>query len=254
MSEIVQIPALKDNYNYLLHDAGSGETAVVDPSEAEPILNALDARGWKLTAILNTHHHWDHTGGNKILKRKTGCEIYGYGPDADRIPGIDHHLEEGDLVRVGESEADVLFIPGHTLGHIAYYFPKEKALFSGDTIFGMGCGRLFEGTPAQMLASFNKLAALPDDTFVYSAHEYTQANGRFVAAIEPENPDLLARRADVKAKRKAGKPSVPFTLAEEKATNPFFRTHSDEIRRNLHMEKASDEAVFAEIRARKDAF
>lgn len=252
--EIVQVPARADNYIYLLHDAASNKTTVVDPADADPVKAELQRRGWGLDYILNTHHHNDHTGGNLALKRDYGCEIYGYGADATRIAGIDHRLKDGEQVRVGESQAQVLFVPGHTLGHIAYYFAQDKALFCGDTLFSLGCGRLFEGTPQQMHESLQKFAALPDDTRVYCAHEYTQSNGAFALTIEPHNPALCQRMGEVAALRAQGKPTVPSRLGQEKAANPFLRTDSPEIRQKLAMPHASAVEVFAEIRHRKDVF
>lgn len=252
--EILQIPARSDNYIYLLHHAGSGETAVVDPADAEPVLHVLTERRWRLTHILNTHHHGDHTGGNRVLKAITGCQVYGYGPDAARIPAIDSHLQDEDRVQIGDAQAEVLFIPGHTLGHIAYYFAAEKLLFCGDTLFSMGCGRLFEGTAAQMHHSLSRLAALPDDVLVYCGHEYSESNGNFALTLEPNNTALQKRMEEVRGLRTQGKPTVPTTLATEKATNPFLRTDSQEIRHNFAMPDASAEEVFAEIRQRKDVF
>lgn len=252
--EIVQIPALSDNYNYLLHDHESGKTAAVDPSEAAPTLHALQQRGWRLDMILNTHHHGDHVGGNRALQQQFDCEIYGYGPDAARIPGITHRLEEGDTVSVGAATAEVLFVPGHTLGHIAYHFAAEQALFCGDTLFSMGCGRLFEGTPTQMYSSLHRLAALPEGTRVYCAHEYTESNGRFALTLEPRNAALRQRMNTVQALRARGEPTVPSTMGEERATNPFLRSDAEEIRATLHMVDAEAVDVFAEIRRRKDVF
>lgn len=252
--EVVRIPALSDNYNYLLHDTATGGTAVVDPSEAEPVLAALEQRGWTLDAILNTHHHNDHVGGNAELQRRFGCATYGYGPDAHRIPGITHRLEDGDRVSLGESRAEVLFVPGHTLGHIAYHFAADKALFCGDTLFSLGCGRLFEGTPEQMHHSLQRLAALPPDTRVYCAHEYTQSNGDFALTLEPHNAPLQRRMEEVRALRARGEATVPSLLADELAANPFLRTESAEIRGTLDMKDAAAVQVFAEIRRRKDSF
>lgn len=252
--EIIQIPALNDNYNYLLHDRATGKTAAVDPSEAEPTRRALEQRGWGLDIILNTHHHGDHVGGNLALQQQYGCAIYGYAADAARIPGITRRLDDEETITVGESVAQVLFVPGHTRGHIAYYFADDGALFCGDTLFGMGCGRLFEGTPQQMHASLRRLQALPEGTLVYCAHEYTEANGRFALTLEPQNPHLQQRMVEVRALRRQGRPTVPSTLAEEKRTNPFLREDSPEIRRVLAMEDAPSASVFAEIRRRKDVF
>lgn len=252
--EIIQIRALSDNYNYLLRDAATGKTAAVDPSEAAPLLAELERRGWRLDAILNTHHHADHVGGNLGLQRHFGCSIYGYDPDMERIPNLTHPLQDGDRVMLGESCATVLFIPGHTLGHIAYYFPEDSALFCGDTLFSLGCGRLFEGSPEQMHASLGRLAALPPETRVYCAHEYTESNGRFALTLEPQNAALQRRMQQVRALRQRGEPTVPSTLAEELRTNPFLRPQSQEIRRTLGMENSENLAVFTEIRHRKDRF
>ncbi|MCC7259704.1 MAG: hydroxyacylglutathione hydrolase [Alphaproteobacteria bacterium] len=254
MLEIVQIPVLFDNYIYLAHDAGSGATAAIDPALAEPVLDALHARGWQLTHILNTHHHIDHIGGNIELKQATGCIIVGYGEDAARISGIDVQLKDGDVFMLGSARADVLFVPGHTRGHITYWFADEHVLFCGDTLFSMGCGRLFEGTPEQMYASLSRIAALPEDTLVYCTHEYTESNGRFALTLEPGNGDLQTRMAEVRGLRAEGRPTVPSTLGVEKRTNPFLRTESVEIRKNLGMLNAAPVQVFTEIRHRKDRF
>jgi len=249
---IAQIPVLRDNYVYLLHDRASGETAAVDPSEAPPVARALAERGWRLTHILNTHHHWDHTGGNLELKAETGCSIVGYRADANRIPGIDVEVDDGETVSVGGSSARVIAIPGHTLGHIAYWFADESALFCGDTLFSLGCGRLFEGTPEMMWRSLGRLRVLPDDTAVYCGHEYTQSNAAFALTLDPHNPALRARAEAVAALRARGRPTVPSRLGDEKAANPFLRADAPVFAR-----LAPDHdpvAVFAEIRRRKDVF
>ncbi len=238
--DIVQIPVLHDNYVYLIHEPEADVTAVVDPAVTEPVMQALAARGWHLTHILNTHHHMDHVGGNLALKQATGCTIVGPGADQDRIPGIDIALVDGDVYAFGAAKAQVFDVPGHTKGHIAYYFADDRALFCGDTLFAMGCGRLFEGTPQQMFVSLSKLKALPDDTEVYCAHEYTLANGHFALTVEPDNPALAARMQAVEAARAQGQPTVPSRLDTEKATNPFLRAATVER--------------FAEIRAAKDRF
>lgn len=252
--EIAQIPALNDNYIYLLHEPTSGTVAVIDPSEAQPVEDELKQRDWQLSMILNTHHHYDHTGGNLALQKAYGCDVYGYGDDAERIDGITHTLANGDTMLVGEAQAQVLFIPGHTRGHIAFYFAQDKALFCGDTLFSMGCGRLFEGTPAQMHASLSILAQLPTDTRVFCAHEYTEANGRFALTLEPHNSDLRQRMTEVQALRAHGQSTIPSTMQQERATNPFLRADSEEIRKTLAMDEASTLEVFSEIRRRKDHF
>lgn len=254
--EIIQIAVDTglDNYNYIVRESASGVTAAVDPSFAEPVLEILEKKNWQLNYILSTHHHHDHVGGNVPLKQATGCKVIGYAGDATRIPGIDYSLQAGQKFVMGHALLEVLFVPGHTLGHIAYHFPQDKALFCGDTVFSLGCGRLFEGTPLQMLQSFQKIMALPEDTKLYCAHEYTQSNGRFALTVEPENHALLARMEEVRALREEGKPTVPSTLGEERATNPFMRTGSADIRNHLHLHEATDVEVFAALRKRKDQF
>lgn len=254
MLQIHSLLVLEDNYIWLLHDPETGSTAAVDPAEAEPVLEALDDKGWNLTHILNTHHHWDHVGGNLVLKRQTGCQVYGAERDRDQIPGLDVALKEGDAVALGSIRAEVLAVPGHTQGHIAYWFAEEKALFCGDTLFAMGCGRLLGGTAEQMWASLDRLRRLPADTRVYCAHEYTQNNGRFALTVEPGNPALVRRMERVDAARRENLPTVPSILAEETATNPFLRPESPEIRAKLGLESAELVAVFAEVRRRKDVF
>ncbi|WP_374764170.1 hydroxyacylglutathione hydrolase [Yunchengibacter salinarum] len=252
--DIVQIPVLRDNYVYLIHDAASGETAVVDPAVAEPVEEALNARGWALTQIINTHHHWDHTGANETLKGRYGARVTGPAGERDRIPGIDVAVAGGDHIHVGDREALVIDVPGHTSGHIAYHFASEKALFCGDTLFAMGCGRLFEGTPDQMWRSLTRLMDLPDDTRAYCAHEYTLANGTFALSVEPDNDALRRRMEAVKALREAGKPTIPTTIGEEKDTNPFLRPMSPEIQQEVGLTGAALTKVFAEVRHRKDTF
>jgi hydroxyacylglutathione hydrolase len=252
--EIVAIACLKDNYAYLVFDRAAAVCAVVDPSEAAPVSAALAQRKLVLTHILNTHHHHDHVGGNLALKQATGAAIVGAANDCARIPGLDQGVGEGETFRLGTHEARVLEIPGHTSGHIAYWFEAARAVFTGDTLFLMGCGRLFEGTPAMMWASLTKLVALPDDTRIYCGHEYTLNNGRFALTLEPGNQALQARMKETEKLRTSGKSTVPATLALEKKTNPFLRAGSAKIRGTLGMAKASDVDVFAEIRRRKDAF
>ncbi|MFZ2467030.1 MAG: hydroxyacylglutathione hydrolase [Parvibaculum sedimenti] len=252
--QIYQFPALKDNYGYLVHDSATGATAAIDTPEVAAILNALDATGWKLTHILNTHHHFDHAGGNAELKAKTGCTIIGPRGEKDLIPGIDRAVGDGDIVEVGSVRARIIEVPGHTRGHVAYHFADDHVVFVGDTLFALGCGRLFEGTPAQMWTSLGKLMALPDDTTVYCAHEYTQSNARFALTVEPHNAALAARAKEIDDKRARGEWTVPTTIALEKATNPFLRAASADLRATIGLPSAADVDVFAETRARKDNF
>ena len=254
MLDIIQIPVLTDNYIYLLHDPESGDTAVVDPALAQPVLDLLEAKGWPLIYILNTHHHWDHVGGNLELKQKTGCQIIAAHLDSGRIPGIDSGVFEGDIISLGQHQARVIATPGHTSGHIVYYFAKDEALFCGDTLFAMGCGRLFEGSAEQMWTSLQKLKVLPSSTRVYCTHEYTQANGKFALSVEPDNFQLQHRMMEVAELRFANKPTVPSTIGQEMATNPFFRDNSISIQKNLGLESQSSVLVFTELRKRKDFF
>jgi hydroxyacylglutathione hydrolase len=226
--EIIRIPVLSDNYVWLVHEPESGETMVVDPAVAEPVLAEAEARGWRITQIWNTHWHPDHTGGNAAIKEATGCTITGPVAEAERIPTLDRLVAEGDIVALGAVEAKVLDVPAHTAGHIAYHLASDQAAFVGDTLFAMGCGRLFEGTAGQMYANMRKLEALDDDTRVYCAHEYTQSNGRFALTVEPDNAALVARMDQVNAMRDRGEPTVPTTIALERATNPFMRADSVE--------------------------
>lgn len=251
---VEMIPVLSDNYVYLIHDAATGDTGVVDPAVAAPVMEQLTARGWSLDWILSTHHHADHTGGNLELKTATGCRIAGPGKDVGRIPGMDVELFEGDRFKLGEANAEIFETPGHTSGHISFWFPDSNALFCADTLFSLGCGRLFEGTPEDMWTSLKKFAGLPDEALVYCGHEYTQSNARFALSVDPGNGELKARAAEVDKQRAAGKPTVPTTLGLERATNPFLRPDDPAIRRELGLETADDVAVFAEIRRRKDSF
>ena len=255
MLEIVQIPVLRDNYIYLLHDPVSGSTAAVDPALAEPVLQALDERDWRLDYILNTHHHADHVDGNLRLKQLSGCKIVASEADKQRIPGIDIAVKDGDSIKLGEQSLSIIATPGHTLGHIVYYCAQSAALFCGDTLFSLGCGRLFEGSAEQMWQSLQKLKALPTATQVYCAHEYTQANGRFALTLEADNPALLQRIAKVNALREQNQSSLPSSIGLELATNPFLREHSATIRSRVAASAdAPSVAVFAVIRHLKDQF
>ncbi|MEP4192594.1 MAG: hydroxyacylglutathione hydrolase, partial [Sneathiella sp.] len=227
---------------------------IIDPAEAEPVQNKLTELGWTLTHIVNTHHHWDHTGANLELKEKTGCLVVGSKSDASRIPGIDLELSDGDIFEFGTQKAKVFEVSGHTVGHIAYWFEHSDALFCGDTLFALGCGRLFEGSPAQMWDSLKKLLVLPDDTKVYCAHEYTEANAHFAITVDPKNAALMKRFDKILALRAKNIPTVPSTIGDEKATNPFLRPDSPTIREELGMVGSDDVSVFAEIRHRKDTF
>jgi hydroxyacylglutathione hydrolase len=237
--EIIRIPVLSDNYVWLVHEAVSGETMAVDPAVAEPVLAEAEERGWTITQIWNTHWHPDHTGGNAAIKEATGCTITGPAAEAERIPTLDRLVAEGDSVALGEIKARVIDVPAHTAGHIAYHFAGDQAAFVGDTLFAMGCGRLFEGTAEQMYANMRKLEALGDDTRIYCAHEYTLSNGRFALTVEPDNKALLQRMEEVTAMRERGEATVPTNIALERETNPFMRASSVE--------------QLAERRAAKDA-
>lgn len=226
--EIVRIPVLSDNYVWLVHERKSGETMAVDPAVAPPVLAKAEALGWKITQIWNTHWHPDHTGGNAEIKEATGCIITGPAAEFGRIPTLDAQVKGGDVVRLGEVEAQVIDVPAHTAGHIAYHFSTDKAAFVGDTLFAMGCGRLFEGTAEQMYSNMRKLEVLDDDTAIYCAHEYTLSNGRFALTVEPDNRALVERMAEVTAMRERGEATVPTSIALERATNPFMRASSVE--------------------------
>jgi hydroxyacylglutathione hydrolase len=238
MLEIVAVPAFSDNYLWLVHDEASGETAVVDPGDAAPVLAEAERRGWAITQVWNTHWHPDHTGGNLAIKAATGARISG--PAGENIPGRDVALSEGDEVRLGEHVGRVIEVPGHTLGHVALIFEDGRVAFVGDTLFAMGCGRLFEGTPQQMYRSLGRLAELPDDTRLYCAHEYTLSNALFAAHAEPANRAIADRLDRVQRLRTDGKISIPTTVAEERETNPFVR--------------ATNDREFARLRRDKDSF
>lgn len=237
---ILRIPALSDNYIWLVHDPASAETIVIDPAQADPVLAALAERGWALTAIWNTHWHPDHTGGNAGLKSATGCTVIAPAAEAAKIPTADRLVGEGDQVALGAHRAVVLEVPAHTAGHIAYHLAEDAVVFVGDTLFAMGCGRLFEGTAEQMFANMQRLAALPGETQVYCAHEYTLSNGRYALVAEPDNAAIATRMVEVARLRAEGEATVPTTIAAERATNPFLR--------------APNARILAERRAAKDSF
>ena len=227
---MIRIPVLSDNYIWLMHDGASGETVVIDPAVADPVLAAAQARGWTIGQVWNTHWHGDHVGGNAAIKAATGCTITGPAAEADKIGTLDRTVGEGDEVRIGAHVATVMEVPAHTAGHIAYHLAQDAIAFVGDTLFAMGCGRLFEGTAAQMFANMARLAALPDETRVYCAHEYTLSNGRFALGVEPDNAALAARMVEVEAARARGEATVPTTIGLERATNIFMRARNvDEL-------------------------
>jgi hydroxyacylglutathione hydrolase len=238
--DIAAVPAFADNYLWLVHDEASGETAVVDPGDPAPVLAEAGRRGWRITKILNTHWHPDHTGGNLAIKEATGAEIWGPAGENGRVPGLDHPLSEGNRISIGGHEAEVWEVPGHTLGHIAYIFRSDEVAFVGDTLFAMGCGRLFEGTPEQMHRSLGRLAELPEDMQLYCAHEYTLANARFAANAFPDSDPIARRLAAVEQARAADQPTVPTMVGIERNTNPFLL--------------ARDVDEFASLRTAKDNF
>lgn len=252
--DIAVVPCLRDNYAFLLHDRATGATAVVDTPEVGPIQAALAERGWVLTHILNTHHHPDHVGGNRALKKATGCTIVGPRADRDRIPLIDVEVGEGDTVALGESTAAVWDTPAHTRGHISYHFADDHAVFVGDTLFAVGCGRLFEGTGEQMWAAMARYKALPGHTAVYCAHEYTASNIRFARSVDPENSALSSRAAEVDRLRTAGQFTVPTRIDLERATNPFMRADEPGLAAAVGLHGAAPGAVLGALRERKNGF
>ena len=252
--EIVTIPCLKDNYAFLAHDKATGQTAVVDVPEAAPIIAALKQRGWTLSHVLLTHHHWDHVDGLAALLADHPATVIGAAADAHRLPPLDIAVAEGDTITIGSDTGTVMDVSGHTLGHVAFHFPASSVVFTADSLMAMGCGRLFEGTPAQMYASLAKLAALPPETLVCSGHDYTASNAKFALTIEPGNVALINRVEKIETARAQGRPTVPSLLSTERATNPFLRSDSPEIQANVGLSGADPVTVFTEVRRRKDSF
>lgn len=245
---------LNDNFGVLVRDTASGAVAAIDAPEAAAVERALADKGWRLTDILVTHHHADHTGGIVALKEKYRCRVVAPRKEAARIPAVDETVVEGDAVKVGELGAHVFETPGHTLGHIAYWFGADRLAFVGDTLFSIGCGRVIEGTPEVMWESLVKLRDLPGDTKIYCGHEYTAANVKFALTIEPDNPALKKRAEEVARQRAKGEFTIPTTISEEKAANPFLRADLASVAEKLHMTGQPAARVFAEIRGRKDRF
>lgn len=250
--EIVQLACLQDNYCSLIHDAENNITVVVDTPDGEVIQQALESRGWQLDYILTTHHHWDHIDGHEALCQRYGAKVIGAAENREQIPGIDQQVIDGDVLQLGGIRVQVIGTPGHTLGHVCYYAPDLQAVFVGDTLFSLGCGRLFEGTAEQMWQSMLKLRSLPPETAVYCGHEYTQNNVKFALQLEPDNQVLQQRCAEVAELRQQGMPTVPSNIAQEANTNPFMRADIAELQAFLNMSGATAAAVFAEIRHRKD--
>lgn len=250
--EIVTVPCLKDNYAYLVN--GPDGVAIIDAPEAAPIIDALEERGWTPGVIMLTHHHWDHVEGIPEIKEKYGCMVMGPKAEGEKMPPLDMALENGFEGGSGDGLCRVIPVPGHTLGHVAYHYPKTDAVFTADSLMALGCGRIFEGTPELMYESLQRLAALPPETMVYSGHEYTASNAKFALTIEPDNPELKLRAEEISRAQALGQPTAQVPLSLELATNPFLRASEPSVKRALAMEDASDVAVFTEIRARKDRF
>jgi hydroxyacylglutathione hydrolase len=252
--EIVTIPCLADNYAYLVHEGGSPAAMLIDAPDAAPIEAELEARGWSLDRVLITHHHNDHIAGVARLRDRFGCAVWGPAAEAARLPPLDRALVDGEAFGDGPSRVEVIAVPGHTLGHLAYHMPGARAAFTADSLMAGGCGRLFEGTAAEMWHSLSRLAALPPETLVCSGHEYTASNLRFAASLDPQNAALISRIGRVAEQRQRGLPTVPVVLAEELATSPFLRAGTGSLRRAVGLEDAPEVQVFGEIRARKDRF
>ena len=254
MIEVIQIPALQDNYIYFIIDKQSSLTACVDPSLADPVINLLKKKNLKLDFILNTHHHYDHVGGNLELKEKTQCKIIGAEIDKERIPGIDICLKDKENFFLGSSKFIAIETPGHTVGHICFYFDGDNILFSGDTLFALGCGRLFEGTPKQMWSSLKFIKNLPNETLIYCGHEYTESNSKFAISLLPDDKDLEKKKNKIKSLRKKGIPTIPTTIGEEKRFNPFLKIDDDEFLEKIDLKNLEENTVFEKIRKLKDIF
>ena len=252
--EIVTVPCRSDNYAFLIRDQGSGQVALVDAPAVDPVIEALDARGWGLDQIWITHHHGDHTEGVPDLVAKYGAKTVGHAKDRARLPPLDQEVSEGETVSLGESHARVIDVSGHTIGHIAFIMDADKAAFTADSLMALGCGRVFEGTHAMMWESLSKFLELPDDCQVYSGHNYGKANGAFALSVDPDNQALKDRIAAIEAADAAGEPIVPASMAEEKATNPFLRAVQPSVKSHIGLPDADDSTTFAEIRRRKDNF
>lgn len=248
------VPCLRDNYAYLIHDSDSGATAVVDVPEAEPIQRALAQAGWTLSDILITHHHDDHIGGVEALRAATGASVWGARADDHRLPALDHALEEGDIVALGSETGQVIDVPGHTIGHIAFHFPASGLAFTADSLMALGCGRLFEGSAAQMWDSLEKLMALPDETLICSGHDYIKGNGAFALSVDADNPELHDRLAKLEEQRAQGQPMAVASLGIEKATNPFLRAPQDYLKKRIGDAKFTDLEMFTLLRDMKDRF
>jgi hydroxyacylglutathione hydrolase len=252
MLEIHQFPCLNDNYGFLLHDPESGETICIDTPDAEAYLREAAAKGWRITQIWNTHWHPDHAGGNAAIKAATGCTIVAPRRDAAKIEGIDRTVANGETVPLGGWMADVIDVGGHTLGHVAYHLPQAGVAFVGDSLFALGCGRMFEGTPQQFWASLSRLKALPPETALYCAHEYTQSNARFALHADPDNIELQLYAREIDERRARGEPTVPTQLTRELATNPFLRADQEGMRNRWG--GLDPVETFARLRAAKDNF
>lgn len=252
MLQVHQFPCLSDNYGYLLHDPATGETACIDTPDAEEYLRQAALKGWTITAIWNTHWHADHAGGNAAIKAATGCKVFAPATETARIAAVDQPVAGGDVIHLGEWRVDVIDVGGHTNGHVAYHLPEAGLAFVGDSLFALGCGRMFEGTAPQFWASLSRLKALPPETVIYCAHEYTQSNARFALHADPDNADLRAYAEDVERKRAAGIPTVPTRLDRELAANPFLRADTPEMRARWGGSEPFE--TFAALRAAKDSF